>query len=336
MLLQSRWHAKRLVAKIGDMSKTYPAFTERSVGGLGLPSWVDDLLGPNRTPTNLVKDPASPANITLSNRQGAEYVLISSVVSDSTSLTAQEFEKSVEQAYLGIGQQLRALGNKQSVRFWNFIPSIHEPMGDDLDRYMVFNAGRFNAFAQWYALDPRKSELLPTATGVGHTDQDLVIHCLAGNEPGAAVENPRQRPAYRYSQRFGPIPPCFARATVLPHKENFPPLILVGGTASVCGEESQHIDNPEAQVQETLENLSSLLAQAQLGSNGFAGLTTGLDQMTEARVYYKHQSDAAAIEAMVRNAFKSTAKIEMFQAELCRQDLLVEIEGIAQIRTSAQ
>ena len=27
------------------------------------------------------------------------------------------------------------------------------------------------------------------------------------------VENPRQIPAFRYSKRYGPIPPCFARAT---------------------------------------------------------------------------------------------------------------------------
>ncbi len=320
------------------MSKTQPASTETSVGGLALPGWVNDLLGPNRTPPTVTAEstPTLSNPSTLSVSQGARFVLISSVVSNSVSLGASEFEKSVEQAYLAINNQLQSLGDKHPVRFWNFIPKIHEPMGNELDRYMVFNAGRFNAFSQWYDLDPRKGELLPTATGVGHTGLDLVVHCLAGDEPGNAVENPRQRPAYQYSQRFGPIPPCFARATVMPHGDKGAALILVGGTASVRGEESQHIDNPEAQVHETLENLSALIARAQQGSNGYAGLATGLDQMIEVRVYYKHPSDAAAIETMIRNAFKPTAQIEMFQAELCRQDLLVEIEGIARIRTSPE
>ena len=28
------------------------------------------------------------------------------------------------------------------------------------------------------------------------------------------MENPRQTPSYRYSERYGPSPPCFARATL--------------------------------------------------------------------------------------------------------------------------
>ena len=37
-----------------------------------------------------------------------------------------------------------------------------------------------------------------------------VIHCLAADRPGAAVNNPRQVAPYHYSQRFGPLPPCFS------------------------------------------------------------------------------------------------------------------------------
>ena len=59
-------------------------------------------------------------------------------------------------------------------------------------------------------------------------------------------------PSYRYSRRFGPRPPCFARATVL-HlgAAGDAPLVLVGGTASIRGEDSVHVGNVRGQVLET-------------------------------------------------------------------------------------
>ena len=31
-----------------------------------------------------------------------------------------------------------------------YIPGIHDPMWDGLDRYMVFNAGRYEALSEWF------------------------------------------------------------------------------------------------------------------------------------------------------------------------------------------
>ena len=45
--------------------------------------------------------------------------------------------------------------------------------------------------------------------------RDLMIDALSAASPGIAVENPRQIPSYRYARRYGPRPPCFARATLL-------------------------------------------------------------------------------------------------------------------------
>ena len=74
------------------------------------------------------------------------------------------------------------------------------------------------------------------------------------------VENPRQVSAYHYSRRFGAIPPCFARATLLTCGGE--PLLIVGGTASVVGEESRHIGDLHGQTQETFRNLASVVAAA--------------------------------------------------------------------------
>ena len=70
------------------------------------------------------------------------------------------------------------------------------------------------------------------------------------------MANPRQIAPYRYSKRFGPLPPCFARATVLPAEAGTARKILVGGTASIRGEESIYLDDIRLQTSETFHNLA--------------------------------------------------------------------------------
>jgi len=300
-----------------------------------LPDWVDQCLGPASGSAQAIHCD----DLILTVAGSEQLTLVSCVCPNSVSMDAAGFANQVEQAYLAIKQQLetRSVAAVYPIRFWNFIPQIHEPMGGGLDRYMVFNSGRFEAFSHWLAPDPRKEQLLPTATGVGHNGRDLVIHCLASQSPGQAVENPRQRPAYKYSQRFGPLPPCFARATVVEGVLGDDPIILIGGTASVLGEDSLHIDDAESQTSETIENLSSLICQAcsgsSAGSNGHDH--AWLEHLTHLRVYYKNESDKGQIESLIAGRISNVGQIEIHQAELCRQDLLVEIEGTAR-KMSAQ
>ena len=141
---------------------------------------------------------------------------------------------------------------------------------------MVFNAGRFAAFADWFRAPQSRSAAqsapvfdrarfhrdIPTATGVGHAGDDLIIHALASALPGRPIENPRQRAAYRYSRKYGPLPPCFARATLVPGTADSQRSLLIGGTASVCGEASVHADDLVAQTAETFRNLDALICAA--------------------------------------------------------------------------
>src|SRR5260221_165545 len=102
---------------------------------------------------------------------------------------------------------------------------------------------------------------LASASAVGTSRGDVVVHCLAAEAAGQPVESPRQVPAYRYSRRFGPMPPCFARATVV-RPRGAAPLLMVGGTASIRGEESMHETDLAAQMDETLANLASVVGAA--------------------------------------------------------------------------
>ena len=150
--------------------------------------------------------------------------------------------------------------------------------------------------------------------------------------PGVPGENPRQVSAYHYSRRFGPMPPCFARATLLGgHSDEA--LLIVGGTASITGEESRHLDNLQEQAAETFRNLASVVASAAGGqlpeSAAVSELEPLLSTFRALRVYHTRPGDRAAIAALVQARFPSSCQVELLQASLCRQELLIEIEGVA-------
>jgi chorismate lyase/3-hydroxybenzoate synthase len=221
--------------------------------------------------------------------------------------------------------QLGPAGAVHPVRFWAFVPDIHAQLEPDLDRYMVFNAARFAAFSAWYGGRDAFPRALATASAVGTSGGDLVLHCLAADAAGQPVENPRQVPAYRYSRRFGPMPPCFARATVVRPRASAP-LLMVGGTASIRGEESMHETDLAAQMDETLANLASVVGAAW---SERPAASTALARYRHLRAYHRREADRREVEVRLRSAFPGLERLELLSAELCRVELLVEVEGLA-------
>src|SRR5207245_413528 len=80
----------------------------------------------------------------------------------------------------------------------------------------------------WFGSAEAIRRRVPAASGVGHGGEDLVLHALAVAEAGQAVDNPNQVPAYHYSTRYGPVPPCFAQATRVPVR-GYPTAVLIRG-----------------------------------------------------------------------------------------------------------
>jgi chorismate lyase/3-hydroxybenzoate synthase len=284
----------------------------REWSDLGVPSWAAELLQP-------------------SGGRESDFSLVTVRKAGAASLDPKSFEACTREAYAGIAAQLRDRAARHPVRFWNYIPDIHRPCGEALDRYMCFNAGRFAACSDWLGGPDTFDRLLATGSGVGHGGEDLVIHALASATPGVAVDNPRQIPAYKYSRRFGPRPPCFARATVLRDPEGQrPPLLLVGGTASIRGEESVHVNDLRGQALETFENLASLVRSATGGATESNGVSS-LDAFREIRVYHFRDADRDAIAELVAGAFPRHTRVEYARADLCRPELSIEIEGVAEL-----
>jgi chorismate lyase/3-hydroxybenzoate synthase len=273
------------------------------------PRWVDELL-------------SSSARSEL--RHGIDIRIAGSAahattrIPDAVHLDAGGLRQRVAAAYRAVIDALETVG-KHPARFWNFIPDIGAPMVDGLDRYMVFNAGRHDAYG-----DQRGA--LGTASAVGIKGSDLSIHCLALDEAGTPVENPRQTPAWQYSARYGPLPPCFSRATIVGLGGRR--TLLIGGTASVVGEDSRHFGEFDAQMEEILLNLDALIRQADANANGGG---TPLHRLIDVRVYVTSAAHAERAREILVSSCPRARTITVAIAQICRPELLVEVEGVAEL-----
>ncbi|MBX3727135.1 MAG: pteridine-dependent deoxygenase [Xanthomonadales bacterium] len=198
------------------------------------------------------------------------------------------------------------------LRCWNYLDAINEGDGDG-ERYRQFSIGRAEGIARLDCTD------YPAATAIGRVDgvRELVVFALAAQAPGLPVENPRQVSAYRYPRQYGPVPPSFARAMRLASPR---PSLLISGTASVVGHATLH-ESVVEQTEETLRNLDALVAQAGMGrtlSHGDICL----------KAYLRHGADLEAVRARLAVAGLDVSRILFLEGDICRHDLLVEIDGV--------
>jgi hypothetical protein len=115
----------------------------------------------------------------------------------------------------------------------------------------------------------------------------------------------------------------------------------VGGTSSVCGEQSAHIGDVAAQTRETLRNIAALIEAAAVScqqsvvSRRPDNRQRAPDKHTLAcldslRIYLVNETDEDAVVSIVAGEVGTLgAPVEIVRADICRPDLLVEIEGTA-------
>jgi chorismatase len=215
------------------------------------------------------------------------------------------YASGVREAYLRAFGALADLGYPHVFRMWNFVGRINAANADGLEIYRDFCRGRAEAFES----SPLPLDTLPAATGVGAHLPGIGFYLLARREPGhIAVENHRQVPAYCYPDRYGPRPPSFARASRLPGGP-----LLISGTASILGHRTVHAGELASQCHTTLANLATLAPD--------------LRSLQAVKVYVRHAEDVDEVRELCAPPFGDEAAY--FTTDLCRSDLLVEIEGMA-------
>ena len=197
-------------------------------------------------------------------------------------------------------------------RVWNFVPHINAEV-DGLENYRAFNAGRHRQLSmRWGApLGGR----VPAASALGTPGGVAALAFSASEVRAIHFENPLQEPAVHYPPSFGALPPAFARASRGDHPGGI--TWHLSGTASVRGSRTEGT-GIEAQLALTLENIASLCAHMEVPARRRASW----------KIFLRHAEHLADAEAAFRHACPHDMATTMFlRAEICRADLLVEIEG---------
>jgi chorismate lyase/3-hydroxybenzoate synthase len=207
-----------------------------------------------------------------------------------------DIERVTRSSYLHLDHLIRRLGYPYWLRAWNYLGDITVGEGEG-ERYRRFNAGRYSAVG----LSSGIEQNLPAASALGMEENaesgGFVLCCLAGKKPGAQALVPNGRGAQ----------------------------LLVSGTASIVGHESLHLGDPERQLEETARNFEALVDAAMRADVGRARAASV--RLESLKVYLRNSADYERLIPRIRSLFAVENEPLVLRADICRRELLVEIEG---------
>lgn len=226
-------------------------------------------------------------------------------------------------------------GFEHVLRTWFYLGGITET-DDGLQRYRQFNRARTDFYRgikfHCSAAQPNIPQgIYPASTGIGTRGTGLVAGCLALQTDRAdalllPLENPQQTPAYAYHPRHSPHSPKFSRGVALVLGDYV--TTWLSGTASVVHSLSRHPGDIRGQTKQTIENIEKLISAENFAFHGIQHAGLRLSDLAKVRVYLKRPQDFATCKAICDERFGSVPTIYAV-ADVCRAELLVEIEGVA-------
>lgn len=229
-----------------------------------------------------------------------------------------DLRTAIFESYTALLQTLLDRDYPHLLRIWNYLPRINHG-NDDNERYKQFCLGRHEAFNRY------QQHHYPAATAIGHSGGDIVIYLIASRQAiPQHFENPRQLSAFRYPREYGPKSPSFARASILQSRDGRQ--LYISGTASIHGHQSQHPGNFHGQVDVTCENIATLLQH--VASQLRLAATPNLELL---KIYLRTPQSLAAAEAAIERHFGPEVPALFLQGDICRQELLVEIDGMCRL-----
>ncbi|MDO8313666.1 MAG: hypothetical protein Q7T00_00275 [Rugosibacter sp.] len=245
----------------------------------------------------------------------------------SADMDKTPLQQATESAYRQVFALLDALRYPYLFRCWNYMTDI-TTHSFGLERYRQFNLGRQDAFLA-HGRDVMGNAPAACAMGFGQTGSvqrplpALHIAFFAGRAVPRNIENPRQISAYHYPQEYGPRSPTFSRASLVCIGQN--EVLFISGTASIVGHATLHPGNVVAQAREAIANIRAVLAEAnRLASQPKFDLAS-----LYYTVYVRRPADLAQIRAELAHCVGDALTAVYLQADMCREDLLLEIEATA-------
>ncbi|MBM3888456.1 MAG: dioxygenase [Verrucomicrobia bacterium] len=232
------------------------------------------------------------------------------------------------------------VGFDHVVRTWLYLGHITGPEGD-LERYMELNRARTDfyrriRFGHGHLMPRVERAVYPASTGIGMKGHGLVMSATAVDTARkdvmwAPLENPLQTPVYEYERVYSPKSPKFVRAMASVMGDYV--TMWVSGTASIVNSKTQHVGDPRLQTEQTIDNIEQLISRENLASHGLRGAGAAVSDLARVRVYVKRPQDYRVCREVCARRFKKVP-IVYTVADVCRSDLLVEMEGVAFVRRS--
>lgn len=235
---------------------------------------------------------------------------------------AEALLHTAELAYEEVFAVLEATQHRHLIRIWNYLPEINDSAGGE-ERYRLFNSARQAAFCK---SGRAVMGSVPAACALGSpAGAPICIYFLAARRPSKTIENPRQTSAYHYPPKFGRHSPTFSRACIFGGAQHAN--LFISGTASIVGHETIHHGDAEAQTRETLANINALLDEA----NRISGSRRYSLDTLKFKAYVRRPADLHAIQAILSRELRADSPLYL-QADICREDLLMEIEATGEAR----
>ena len=264
-------------------------------------------------------------NYRLIKSNGCTEIITGGIIAHDTE--GSTFEQSTD-IFEGIAKLLSSNGFKASdiYRQWNYLPGI-TVLNDGSQNYQEFNDARsiFYSTADW-------AGGYPAATGIGTSAGSVTVElCAIKGEDitSLPIDNPLQIAAHNYSQQVldGKVieqlsertTPKFERARLLGNT------VHISGTAAIKGECSNPSTITVEQAAETMEIMDRLVSKENIpvDNNG--------SQYDLLRVYVKRECDIPAVREYMELHYPDVQK-HYVVADVCRPELLIEIEGVAKLR----
>ncbi len=229
-------------------------------------------------------------------------------------------------------------GFENVVRTWFYLGGITE-RESGTDRYRELNRARTDFYRdiRFRPSQGRWTEsAFPSSTCIGAEGSGLAAGCFTFETKRKEVlllplENPLQTPAYSYRSAYSAQSPKFSRAMSLVLGGRV--TAWVSGTASIVDSESRHHGDAERQTMQTIDNIERLVSGENFSSHGVTGVNGSLGDFRGIRVYIKRPEDFMRCKAVCESRFGPVPAIYAV-ADVCRPELLVEIEGVASFTRS--
>lgn len=217
------------------------------------------------------------------------------------------------------------------IRQWNYVGDILRT-NEKYQNYQLFNEVRSDFYEKL-----RTVEGFPAATGVGslYGGFFLDFHAVRAGAGTRIIplDNPDQVNAFEYDNEVlvgidtegtkSKKPPKFERALIMTCMEET--ILYVSGTASIKGQDTTGINDVARQTEITVDNISNLADIERIRKlTGRQDLCTL--KLLNHRVYIKDRGDFETVKQECGKIYTldSGAFVE---ADICRNDLLVEIEA---------